>query len=256
MNHQHSAAQPRHAVFLDRDGTLVRDSGFVHRVEDLELLDGAVEGLRRMAALGLRLVIATNQSGVARGRFSEAQMQAFNDALCLRLAAEGIEILAVYACVFHPTEGLGRYRRDSPLRKPRPGMLLAAAAEHGLELAGSFTVGDRLSDVAAGRAAGCRTVLLRSRLETAGDCPDFAESSGQNGTVSFSQAVLKHPLTSPPSELAVDLRPDFVAVDLVEAAAHIEHAQESPENGTGVASRLSESRPLVVQQHRPRGQRP
>jgi D-glycero-D-manno-heptose 1,7-bisphosphate phosphatase len=147
-------------VILDRDGTLVADSGFVHRVEDLQLLDGVVTGLRRLVKLDFRLVIATNQSGVARGLFSEADMHAFNDALCRRLAEEGISIQAVYTCTVHPTEGIGKYRCDSPSRKPGAGMILQAAKEHDLDLAASYVVGDKKSDILAGQAAGCRTILL------------------------------------------------------------------------------------------------
>jgi D-glycero-D-manno-heptose 1,7-bisphosphate phosphatase len=110
--------------------------------------------------LGFRLVIATNQSGVARGLFSEADMRAFNDELCGLLRAEGITIAAVYCSTAHPTEGVGEYRCDSPLRKPRPGMLLQAAAEHDFDLAASYVIGDKKSDILAGQAAGCRTVLL------------------------------------------------------------------------------------------------
>jgi D-glycero-D-manno-heptose 1,7-bisphosphate phosphatase len=145
----------RPAIFLDRDGTLNVDVGFTHRVEDLRLLEGVVEGLRKFEQMGFQLVITTNQSGVARGYFDERAMHDFNAALVERLRAEGVSIAA-----FHPTEGQGEYRRDSPLRKPNPGMILAAATDHDLELAASFAIGDKLSDVAAGRAAGCRTILL------------------------------------------------------------------------------------------------
>jgi D-glycero-D-manno-heptose 1,7-bisphosphate phosphatase len=155
-----STRNNQRGVILDRDGTLVADSGFVHRVEDLRLLDGVVPGLRRLVELGFRLVIATNQSGVARGLFSEADMHAFNDALCRRLADEGITIEAVYCCTVHPTEGIGEYRCDSPLRKPGPGMILEAAEKHELDLAASYVIGDKKSDILAGQAAGCRTVLL------------------------------------------------------------------------------------------------
>lgn len=181
----------RRAIFLDRDGTINHDPGFVHRVEDLKLLPGAVEGLRRMAAAGFRLVIVTNQSGVARGLFTEDQMHAFNAALVHRLADEGVTIDAVYCCPFHREATVAAYRQDSPLRKPNPGMLLQAAAEHGLGLDASWSVGDKRSDVAAGRAAGCRTILLRSG------------AAGRDSD-------------SPPVE------PDFVADDLTAAAEIVE----------------------------------
>jgi D-glycero-D-manno-heptose 1,7-bisphosphate phosphatase len=179
----------KRAVFLDRDGTLNRDRGFVHRVEDLELLDGVPQGLARMAALGFELVITTNQSGIARGYFTEAEMHAFNAALCERLRSQDVDIAAIYYCPFHPTEGIGPYRRESELRKPRGGMLLAAARERGLDLSASFAIGDKHSDVLAGKAAGCRTILLR----------------GAKAATS-----------------AADGRPDFLAADLNEAAAVIE----------------------------------
>jgi D-glycero-D-manno-heptose 1,7-bisphosphate phosphatase len=161
------------AVFLDRDGTLVRDRGFVHRVEDLELLAGAVDGLREMAALGWRVFITTNQSGIARGYFSEDAMHAFNRALCERLATHGIEIAGIYFCPFHPTEGVGEYRRDSPLRKPAPGMIQQAAREHAIDLAASFAIGDKAADVLAGRAAGCRTILIAPANCGSASEPDF-----------------------------------------------------------------------------------
>lgn len=187
----------RRAIFLDRDGTINHDPGFVHRVADLELLPGVVEGLRRMMAAGYLLVIVSNQSGVARGMFSEAQMHAFNAALLERLAAAGVSIEAVYCCPFHRDATVTAYRQDSPLRKPSPGMLLQAMAEHGIDLAASFAVGDKRSDVAAGRAAGCRTILLRT-----GAAGSDAE--------------------------AANVEPDFVADDLIAAAEIIESAECRP----------------------------
>ena len=155
-----STHKPVRGVILDRDGTLVADEGFVHSVADLRLLDGVVPGLQRLAALGFRLVIATNQSGVARGLFSEDDMHAFNQELCRRLSRHGIAIDGVYCCTVHPDHGVGTYRRDSALRKPKPGMLLQAAKDHALDLAASYVIGDKRSDILAGQAAGCRTVLV------------------------------------------------------------------------------------------------
>ncbi len=188
----HLAAK-RRAIFLDRDGTLNVDVGYAHRVDDLLLLDNVCPGLRKLQSLGFALFVTTNQSGIARGYFSEAQMHAFNAALCELLRGGGIAIAGVYYCPFHPTEGRGAFRRDSPLRKPAPGMLLQAAAEHGLDLAASFAIGDKQSDVAAGKAAGCRTVLVRTGR---------AATDGSEWTVA----------------------PDFVADDLLSAAEQIEAA--------------------------------
>ncbi len=159
----------KRAIFLDRDGTLTRDLGFVHRTDDLQLLDNAAAGLRRMAATGFRLFITTNQSGIARGYFGEADMHAFNSALRRQLRVEGVEIEAIYYCPFHPEGSVEIYRQDSPLRKPRPGMILRAAAEHRLDLQASFAIGDKKSDILAGQAAGCRTILVQTGAAGAGE---------------------------------------------------------------------------------------
>jgi D-glycero-D-manno-heptose 1,7-bisphosphate phosphatase len=156
----HPQRSLRPAIFLDRDGTLNVDTGYTHQPADLQLIDGVIPGLQKLQRLGYPLFILTNQSGVARGYFTETQLAAFHAALLDRLQSAGIQIAAVYACPFHPTEGLGAYRRESSLRKPQPGMFLQAAAEHALDLAASIAIGDKLSDVLAGQAAGCRTILL------------------------------------------------------------------------------------------------
>ena len=161
------------AIFLDRDGTLTRDVGFTHRVDDLELLSGAAEGLQTLAAAGFRLVLVTNQSGIARGLFSEADMHIFHRALEERLASLGVRLAGIYFCPFHPTSGQREYCRESPLRKPAPGMLLAAAADLDLDLASSFAIGDKRSDIAAGAAAGCRTILVQTGMAGRGE-PELA----------------------------------------------------------------------------------
>lgn len=181
---------PAKAIFLDRDGTLNVDVGYTHRISDLQLLNQVVPGLRRMAELGYLLIITTNQSGIARGYFTEAEMRDFNRALCDRLASERVAIAAIYYCPYHPTEGILPYRRESSLRKPLPGMIRQAASDHNLELRSCFAIGDQGRDVQAGRAAGCRTILLGQ--------PD---------------AVIKLPPGA---------RPDFVVPDLVQAAGCIE----------------------------------
>ena len=169
----------RPAVFLDRDGTLIEDVGYPHRPEDLRLLPGVVPALQKLQALGFVLVVVTNQSGIARGYFSEDQMHAFHTLLCERLAEAGVRIEAIYHCPFHPDASVSKYRCDSPLRKPKPGMLLLAAEELRLDLPASYAVGDKKSDVLAGQAAGCRTVLVQTGKAGTGEAtlaasPDVA----------------------------------------------------------------------------------
>jgi D-glycero-D-manno-heptose 1,7-bisphosphate phosphatase len=163
------AQSPVPAVFLDRDGVLIVDSGYPHLEEHLVLIPGAADAVRRLNALGYLVVIVTNQSGVARGLFSEDQMKAFNALLVRRLAAKGARIGAVYACPFHAEAEDERWRHpDHPDRKPNPGMILRAAADHGIDLARSFLIGDRQSDLEAARRAGVSGFLFET-----GDLDDF-----------------------------------------------------------------------------------
>lgn len=149
------------AAFLDRDGVLIEDSGYPHRPEHLKLIPGAAAAVRRLKQGGYRTVIVTNQSGVARGLFSEAQMNAFNDLLVARLVQDGAVIDAVYAAPFHPDAVEARYRHpDHPDRKPNPGMLLRAIAEHDLDPARSFIIGDQKRDLQAGERAGVTGFLF------------------------------------------------------------------------------------------------
>jgi len=140
-------------VFLDRDGTLVRDHGYTHRVEDYALLPGVREGLGRLARAGFRLVVVTNQSGIGRGFYDAAAFHAFQRVLADDLARSGIALEASFFCPHLPDAGCA-------CRKPAPGLLLEAARTLGADLTASFVVGDRAADAEAGRRAGCRDVVL------------------------------------------------------------------------------------------------
>lgn len=143
------------AAFLDRDGVLIEDCGYPHKPEHLVLIPGAAEAVRRLKALGYLTVIVTNQSGVARGLFTEEQMHDFNALLIRRLAQDGGVIDAVYAAPYHADAVVERYRHPNhPDRKPNPGMLLRAIAEHGIDRARSLMIGDQPTDVEAARRAG------------------------------------------------------------------------------------------------------
>jgi D-glycero-D-manno-heptose 1,7-bisphosphate phosphatase len=151
------------AAFIDRDGVLNAERGFVHRIEDFELLPGAVEALRRLQVAGYRRVVVTNQSGIARGLYTETDFERLMDEVRARLRAEGVSVDAVEYCPHLPDAPLAQYRRACECRKPEPGMLLAAIRALDIDPAASFLVGDRISDVQAGRAAGVgRCFLVRS----------------------------------------------------------------------------------------------
>ncbi len=167
----------RRAAFIDRDGVINEERGYVYRVEDFVFLPGAVEGLQRLQAAGFTLVVVTNQAGIARGYYGEADFARLTDHMRAQLAARGVQVAAVYHCPHHPEAGIGVLRHDCDCRKPRPGMLRRAAAELGLDLATSVLVGDKLSDIQAGRAAGVRWALL---VES-GHAPDALARESADG---------------------------------------------------------------------------
>lgn len=149
------------AAFLDRDGVLIVDGGYPHMREHLVFVEGAGAAVRRLREAGYRVVVATNQSGVARGFFTEAQMEEFHRLMIETLAAEGAEIDAVYACPYLPDAKVAAYSHpDHPDRKPNPGMLLRAIDDLGLDAEASILIGDKPSDVEAARRAGVRGYLF------------------------------------------------------------------------------------------------
>jgi histidinol-phosphate phosphatase family protein len=140
-------------VFLDRDGTLVREVGYGHRLEDYELLPGVADALGRLSRAGYRLAIVTNQSGIGRGLFTHADFERFQDRLLADLESAGVRIEATYFCPHHPDEGCD-------CRKPLPALLQRARDELGAELARSWVIGDHVKDMQLAAAAGCRGVLV------------------------------------------------------------------------------------------------
>ncbi|HHK60609.1 MAG TPA: D-glycero-beta-D-manno-heptose 1,7-bisphosphate 7-phosphatase [Desulfobacterales bacterium] len=152
--------EPRAAVFLDRDGTINEQMGYINHLSRFVLLPGVVAAIRRLNQAGVPVVVVTNQSGLARGYFPPALLDQVHAEMRQRLAEGGARVDGVYVCPHHPEAREERYRRACGCRKPRPGLLERAARELGLDLARSYMVGDRYSDVATGAAAGCRTVLV------------------------------------------------------------------------------------------------
>jgi D-glycero-D-manno-heptose 1,7-bisphosphate phosphatase len=152
-------------VFLDRDGTLVRDTGYPHRPEDYALLPGVPGALRALADAGYALAIATNQSGLGRGRFGPADFERFHALLVADLAAAGVAFAATLVCPHAPEAGCG-------CRKPAPGLLLRARDEFGADLSTSWMVGDAPRDVEAARRAGCRGAVRVGVSQPAPARPD------------------------------------------------------------------------------------
>lgn len=172
------------AIFLDRDGTLVPDNEHTGNPAKIALVEGIAPSLRRLRDAGFRLVVATNQGGVARGRFTEADVDAYHRRLSDLLdAATGLRatVERFYYCPFHPEGTVAEYTRDHPWRKPKPGMIVQAAQDMELELERSWGIGDTPRDIAACRAAGLRTVIVsRNREHIADAGADFsAETMGE-----------------------------------------------------------------------------
>lgn len=183
------------AVFLDRDGVLVRDAGPIARVAQFVWEPGAPQAVRRLNDAACAVVVVSNQAAVARGLLSEAELDRLHEWLRQQLLdVAGARIDAFYSCPHHPHADVAAYRRACDCRKPRPGLILRAAADLRLNLAGSYLVGDRGSDIAAGRRAGCRTILVTSGAQ---DRP---------------------PIVGAETLSAEETRPDAVCRDLAEAA--------------------------------------
>jgi D-glycero-D-manno-heptose 1,7-bisphosphate phosphatase len=150
----------RPAVFIDRDGTLTEEVGYVNHPWRLQLLPRAREAIRRLNDANVAAVPVTNQAGIARGSFSESVVQAVNESLSAQLARAGARLDGPYACLHHPTEGEAPYRARCDCRKPKPGLLLRAVGDLGRDLARCTMVGDKASDLVAARAVGAGAVLV------------------------------------------------------------------------------------------------
>lgn len=160
------------AIFLDRDGTLVHPRHYPSRPQDLRLYDDIGPELRALRRMGFFLVVITNQSGLARGLFTVADLDRMHAHLRERLAAQGVWLDAIYYCPHHPDGVIPELARRCDCRKPAPGMLLRAADELPLSLADSWLVGDILDDVDAGHRAGCRSVLVDLGTESPPSAPE------------------------------------------------------------------------------------
>jgi D-glycero-D-manno-heptose 1,7-bisphosphate phosphatase len=168
----------RPALFLDRDGVINIETNYVYRIADFMFIDGIFDLCRSAVAVGMAIVVVTNQAGIGRGYYTEAQFRELSDWMCKRFAEEGIPIDGVYYCPNHPEHGIGKYKTDSFDRKPNPGMILRAKDELGLLLEGSIFVGDKASDIAAARAAKVgRAVLMAPSHVTVSPKPDLQADS-------------------------------------------------------------------------------
>ncbi len=154
------------AAFIDRDGVINEERNYVHRIEDFVLLPGVAQGLALLRDAGFRLIVVTNQAGIARGYYDQSAMDRLHVHMREQLAMQGVTLDAIYFCPHHPQGSVQGLAVDCDCRKPAPGMLLQAGKDFDLDLSASVLIGDKLSDVQAGKKAGVgRAVIVDSGHE-------------------------------------------------------------------------------------------
>lgn len=148
------------AVFLDRDGTINVDTGYVHEVDDFQFIENAIEAMQAIKQMGYALIIVTNQAGIARGMYTEDQFMHLTEWMDWSLADRGVDLDGIYYCPHHPEGTVEAFRQECNCRKPAPGMLLDAQKYLKIDMSNSYMVGDKLDDMLAGRAAEVGTTVL------------------------------------------------------------------------------------------------
>ena len=162
------------AILLDRDGTINIEKDYLYKIEDFEFEKNVVQALKIFSAMGYTLAVVTNQSGIARGFYTEEDLEKLNNYIKEKLAEQGIIIEKFYYCPHHPEKGIGKYKIDCECRKPKTGMLDAAIRELDIDISKSYMVGDTLADLDAGKKAGLQPILV-----TTGHGSETAEKLGE-----------------------------------------------------------------------------
>lgn len=188
------------AVFLDRDGTVIQERGYLNHPDALELISGAADAVALLNRSGFKIIVVSNQSGVARGYFPEDLLQSLHQKMSALLAKRGARLDAIYYCPHHPCAGEPPYRKDCDCRKPKTGMLERAAEEFPIDVAQSYLVGDKMSDMQTAKNAGCKAVLVMTGYG--------------KGEWEFNRA-------------RVPSAPDYIAADLLDAAHWIVNDNQS-----------------------------
>src|SRR3954463_9813886 len=227
----------RPAIFFDRDNTLIVSDGYLSDPNKVVLVDGAAEAVAKARQLGFVVVVFSNQSGVARGMFGEEAVWAVNTRLNeLLKAAKSTATIALHEyCPYHPEAKIEKYRQESPLRKPRPGMILAAADKLKLDLGRSWVIGDAPRDIEAGRAAGCRTIMYKNpalapspaAAEPQKVAPDFVASSLGEAMEIIGREVFR-------TSVAGNPRAHAVVSSLAAASVALPAGESSPQTPDGI----------------------
>ncbi len=187
------------AIFLDRDGTLIEEVGYLQRLEDIQIYPEAFEAVKKINQSGARAIVITNQSAIARGLIREEDLEQVHHFIADAFRQKRARIDAFYHCPHHPTEGTGANTRACDCRKPQPGLLLRAAQDLQLDLGACYMIGDKLRDIEAGHQAGCRSILVKTGY-------------GQAELLSLDKEEASNPSLKDPLQ-----RPDHISVNILEA---------------------------------------
>jgi D-glycero-D-manno-heptose 1,7-bisphosphate phosphatase len=190
---------PDKAIFLDRDDTIIEDPGYINTAEQVKLVPAAAQALVELRKLGFKLIVVSNQSGIARGIIPENAVAQIHDRLKQLLAEHNAYLDRIYYCPFHPDGALPKFRKESDWRKPKPGMLLAASKEMKISLANSWMIGNVYSDIGAGKAAGCRTILIKSNIKPPVKKPDDPDPDFEVINMREAVNVVKREITRKPA---------------------------------------------------------
>jgi D-glycero-D-manno-heptose 1,7-bisphosphate phosphatase len=221
---------PDKAIFLDRDDTIIEDSGYINSAEQVKLIPAAAGALIELRKMGYKLIVVSNQSGIARGLITEQALSQVHERLKQLLAEHNAYLDRIYYCPYLPDGAVGKYRKDSDWRKPKPGMLLTAAKEMKINLAQSWMIGNAYIDVAAGKAAGCRTILIKSNIKPPVKKADDPDPDFEVINLREAVNVVKRELTRKP-EIPQPAQPPPVQVEIPpqQTAPQTEPEQIQPE---------------------------
>ena len=167
-------------LFLDRDGVINIDHGYVHKVQDFDFVSGIFDLTREAVNKGYLIFVITNQAGIGRGLYSLSEFNRLTDWMCSKFFSKGISLSKVYYCPYHPTHGKGNYKQDHESRKPNPGMINQAVEEFHVDLSESILIGDKLTDLQAGKNAGVGTNILylgSDRVKPVSSLADYTVST-------------------------------------------------------------------------------
>jgi D-glycero-D-manno-heptose 1,7-bisphosphate phosphatase len=183
----------KRAVFLDRDGTLIEEVGYLDRIDRVRFFPYSIGAVRLLNRAAFLVIVATNQAGIARGFFDESFVEATHRSITDTLAAGGARVDGFYFCPHHPDGVVGAYRQACECRKPRSGLLRRAAADHQIDLRHSFVVGDRAHDITAGTAVGARGVLVRTGYGDQAECSGHGAAAVTDNLIGAVSWILRQP---------------------------------------------------------------